>query len=279
MSSFLVPLAALGSATVFGTSDFLGGVFSKRYNPIAAVGWAHLTAFLLLSIGVAASPWPTSLAWLPYCAVGWAGAAGLVCFYRALATGTMGVVSPIAALGVLVPLGVALAGGERPRPLQIAGIVAALVGAVLASGPEARHVERVRAHSVFWAVAAAVGFGMAMWGMIQGSRISTMHTMWGMRGASTLAFVVAAIAWRSVGGIGARDLPKFMLLGVLELLGNILMVASTKLGLVSIGVVLSSLYPVPTILLAAIFLSERLTGVQRGGVVAALLGIVLINLP
>ena len=64
------------------------------------------------------------------------GATGLALYYRALAIGTMGVVSPIAALGVLVPLSVGLVGGEQPTTLQLVGIVLALVGVVAASGPE-----------------------------------------------------------------------------------------------------------------------------------------------
>ncbi len=274
------PLAALGSSVVFGTSDFLGGVLSRRFKPIVAVAWSHISACCLLSVIVLLSPWPTSWGWLPYAiGAGIAGATGLICFYTALASGTMGVVSPIAALGVLIPLTAALIGGEKPRITQLIGIGVALLGAILASGPELRHDEKVRARSVLWAGAAGIFFGLTMWGIVAGSRHSTLHTLWGMRATSSLGFLTLALVTHSVGGVSLRQAPRFVLLGALELGGNALLALSSKLGLVSVGVVLSSLYPVQTILLAAIFLHERIAGIQRWGVVAALMGVVLVNLP
>ena len=91
-------------------------------------------AFLLLVIAVLAGA-PTehdtaSTLWAA--GVGGFGLLGLVAFYRALAIGTMSVVAPISATGVAIPVFVGLLSGERPGTLQIAGILLACVGVILA---------------------------------------------------------------------------------------------------------------------------------------------------
>ena len=76
-------------------------------------------------------------AWLPWAVgAGLSGLFGLVCFYTALSTGTMGVVAPIAGLGVVVPVVLGVVGGERPSTLAWVGMAVAVLGVTLASGPE-----------------------------------------------------------------------------------------------------------------------------------------------
>src|SRR5688500_1874473 len=137
----MLAVLALASSAVWGTSDFFGGLVAKRLPAIAVVGSTQAIAFAVLSVLVlvrAAQGHPP--AWGG--GVGWAmlagvtGASGLVAFYTALASGTMGVVAPIASMGVLVPVALGVATGEAPSPWVWLGIVIAVVGIVLASGPE-----------------------------------------------------------------------------------------------------------------------------------------------
>src|SRR5688572_11431666 len=158
---------------------------------------AGLLTVLLIALVVGAYDDPTG--YLPWAvASGMAGMVGLVCFYAALASGTMGVVSPIAALGVTVPVFVGLARGERPGVVQLVGIGIAIGGVVLASGPELRG--RAGARPLLLAVVAAVGFGLALLFIAEGSRTSTLMTLVGMRMTSvSVLFVALLVALGRVG--------------------------------------------------------------------------------
>src|SRR5579875_1588869 len=133
-------LLALLSSALWGTSDFLGGTASRRLPAVGVVvvsEAAGMLGVLVVALATGAYDAPTGyLGWGLLGAV--SGVVGITAFYRALATGTMGVIAPIAATGVIVPVAVGLVGGDRPSALQDAGVVVAIVGVVLASGPELR---------------------------------------------------------------------------------------------------------------------------------------------
>lgn len=271
------PLLALGSALTWGVADFSGGMLSRRLPSAAVVGVSQACSLVALLVLLPFMPAPTSSGWIGWAIVaGLAGSGALVCFYRALAFGTVGVVSPISALAVSIPVIAGFAAGEQPRTLQVAGIVAAITGAVLASGPELRGEQHVKQQAIWYALAAAVGFGITMLAIARGSASSPMFTMVGMRSASVAAFGVAAIVLRSVGGVRPGDLPKLALLGVGDLTANALLGFATTMGLLSITAVLSALYPVVTVGLAAVILHERMKPVQIAGVVLAFVGVGLI---
>ena len=271
------PLLALGSALTWGVADFSGGMLSRRLPSAAVVGVSQACSLVALLALLPFMPAPTSSGWIGWAIVaGLAGSGALVCFYRALAFGTVGVVSPISALAVSIPVIAGFAAGEQPRTLQVAGIVAAITGAVLASGPELRGEQHVKQRAIWYALAAAVGFGITMLAIARGSASSPMFTMVGMRSASVAAFGVAAIVLRSVGGVRPGDLPKLALLGLGDVTANALLGFATTMGLLSITAVLSALYPVVTVGLAAVILHERMKPVQIAGVVLAFVGVGLI---
>lgn len=275
------PGLALLSSGLWGTADFAGGVVSRRLPPVSVVAWSQAAGLVAVSlVALATGAWQGSTAW-----VGWAllagasGASALVAFYAALASGTMGVVSPIAALGAVVPVGVGVAGGERPSLLQAAGIAVALGGAALASGPDlsASRDAPARARPVVLAVLAAIGFGVALTAIGRGSESSTLMTLVGMRATSVSAFVVVAVALRTLGGVRTRDLAVLTGIGLADVGANLAFGVASTLGLLSITAVLGSLYPVVTVLLARTVLHERLSRVQQVGVGAALTGVVLLS--
>ena len=133
MDSPVGPALALGAAASFGVSDFAGGMVSRRRPAIAVVGVSQACSLVVLLAVTAVVGLPAGYGWLPWAAfAGTAGAVALVLFYQALAVGTVGVVSPISALGAIIPVGLGLLAGERPAPVTVAGIAVALIGAVLA---------------------------------------------------------------------------------------------------------------------------------------------------
>src|SRR3954469_24502619 len=129
---------ALLASLLWGTADFLGGTAARRLPAIGVVFVSQGFAMVgMIVVATVAAAWGDDTGYL-----GWAiaaavvGVVALTAFYAALASGTMGVVAPIAALGVVVPVSVGLAQGDRPSPWQGVGVALAIVGVVLASGPE-----------------------------------------------------------------------------------------------------------------------------------------------
>ena len=274
----MLSLLALASSACWGTADFFGGLYSTRRPAVAVVGWTQSLAFLVLTAVVLAR-WG-DLTWTEWplwsVAAGVSGITGLLCFYTALSIGTMGVVAPIAALGVVVPVLLGVATGDQPSAWAWTGILVAVVGVTLASGPELSGA--VSARPVVLAAVAAVGFGFAMFGIDRGARSSTLMTLWGMRLTSVVVFGVMALLVRSVGGVVVRDLPPLLLIGCGDMAANVLFAIASSRGQVSVASVLASLYPVATILLARVILKERLRRVQQVGVVLSLAGAAVISL-
>ena len=270
-------LLSLLSSLVWGASDFAGGLISRRRPTLVIVGWT--TTFGLVTATVAAAltgGWHGPYGWVPWgMAAGAAGSLGLICYYLALATGTMGVVAPVTSLGVVIPVGVGLASGETPSMLTGSGVAIAIIGVVLTSGPEFSGVATAR--PVLIAVLAGLFFGVFFVFMAHGSRSSPLLTLWAMRVTVTAAFVLAALALRTTGGLVGRDYLWVLFIGVGDVSANLsFAIASTK-GYVSITSVLSSLFPVVTILLARAILHERLRRVQIAGVAVTMLGVACIS--
>jgi len=277
---------ALLSSVLWGASDFLGGLLSRRRAAGLVVGASQavgLVAITLVALPAGAFDDPTG--YLPWAVgAGIAGLVGLVCFYAALASGTMGVVSPIAALGVVVPVLVGLARGERPETVQLVGIAVAIVGVVLASGPELAGRAGVR--PVLLAAVAALGFGLALLFIAEGSRSSTLMTLVTMRATSvSVAALALVLAVRRVSGgrlerhrlrLDRPDLLLVAVIGIGDVGANLAFGLASTRDDVSIVAVLGSLYPVVTVLLARVVLRERLGSAQSAGVALALGGVALI---
>ena len=272
-------LLALVSSLLWGASDFLGGTASRRIPVSGVLGTAQLVALLgLLPIALLTGELGHERGYLvPAVAAGLVGMAALAAFFRALAVGTMGVVAPIAALGVVIPVGVGLVRGESPTVLQLVGLAVAIVGVVLASGPELSG--GAGRAPLLLAAAAAAGFGTVITLVAAGSRgpggsvIMTLLTM-RLTAVLVLTGLLVARARRRGWQIGVRraDLPLLAAIGAGDVLANATFAVASQTGLVSVTAALASLYPVVTALLAYRFHAERLRSVQVLGVAAALLG-------
>ncbi len=273
MAAFL----ALMSSLTWGSADFLAGVASRRRPAVAVLAGSQLIGLVAVLIAATlAHSWGADIGWLPWgIMAGATGGLGLICFYTALASGTMGVVSPIASMGAVLPVVVGFASGESPTTAQLVGIGLALVGVVAASGPELSG--RTGRRPVLLAVVAGVMFGLVFIGLDHGSRSSPLMTLVGMRLTSCTALLGLALAFRTTAGLRAADFPVLAAVGLGDLGANFLFGLASNRGLVSIVSVLGALYPVVTVLLARFFLSERLRWIQRLGVGVALAGVVLIS--
>lgn len=274
----MAALLALLSSALWGTGDFIAGSLSRRRSAYAVAGASQIVGLLVMAVVVAVTgAWRVGLdSYVVWAVLGsFAGLGGLVLFYIALASGRMGVVSPIAALGVLIPLAAGLLAGEVPTTWQYLGILLAIVGVVLASGPEISGAAGAR--PVILALIAAAGFGLFYVFIAQGSQQSPAMTMFVERISASALVLGAMLVTRSRGDLQRGDGGAIIAIGTLDIFANLSYSFAAEMGLLSIVSVLGSLYPVVTVVLAWAILKERLAPAQYIGVAVAMVGVAAIN--
>ncbi|MGI8928096.1 MAG: EamA family transporter [Candidatus Limnocylindrales bacterium] len=297
------------SAFSWGAGDFAGGLVSRYASVLAAMLASQgigmvATGLILLVVGEAA-PVADSILWAAI--AGSSGVAGLAFFYLALARGTMGVVAPLAALiGAGVPVLVAIINGETVDASRTIGIALALAAVVLISLPsrpanaEQRRVIRADIAELPMVVLAGLGFAGFFIGV---DRATSDGSLWWpltivrLFGITLVVLAIVVAMWRRGAGTGreraagvlgfdrlrdsgrtfASVLPLFVLSGLGDLGGNVFFVFARGADTLAVAVVLSSLYPVVTTLLAALLLRERLRPVQLVGVALATLSVPLLR--
>lgn len=274
-------LLAILSSVVWGSADFGGGIFSKRIAAIRVVAISQFGALLAMTVVFGAqllvSGLPSGAGWLWGAAAGAANALALCCLYAGLSAGTMGVVSPIASLGAVVPVTIGLLTGDTVSLVVGIGLALASAGAVLAAGPE--FTGGVSRLPVLLAGCAALGFGASLYFLHAASQGGVIPALWVMR---LISVVELALVWRlwpgaaNGGRTRRRDIPLLFLVGCGDLAANALFALASRGGEVSLISVLASLYPIATLLLARFVLHERMRVLQGAGVLIALLGVVLV---
>ncbi len=272
-------LLALAASALWGTSDFGGGLISRRLDPAVAVLVSQALALagllaLLPFIRVPAGPYL-----LVGAAAGVVATLSLAAFYRAMATAPMSLVAPITAGGTGIPVLVGMIRGERLGVLQLAGIVVTLVGIVLASGPELRSGSTVRRQALGFAIGAAVGFGVAYTLLAVAAGTSVYGTLLCQRIGGLIVLGPIVLRAGTLPGIrlSVRRLTALAAIGGCDIVANGSYALAASRGDLSVAAVLASLYPVVTALLARVVLAERLRMVQRIGVIAALAGVLLLS--
>lgn len=275
----LAIVLALASSVSWGSADFLGGLKSRQLPLLAVMFVSQLAGLLAVVVLIAATQRSGPHTEVLWAALGGAGGViALTAFYHALAIGTMSIVAPISATGAALPVIVGVATGDRPSAVQAVGIVVAVVGVILASreiSDDAEQAEAARL-SVGLAVIAALGFGSFLIAMAAASKHSVPWALLSARTSSVAILFVVTLVARAPRRVPRRDVPSVAAVGGLDLSANALYgVASTK-GILSVVAVCGSLYPVATIVLARLVLSERVRRVQEVGIAAALIGVALI---
>jgi drug/metabolite transporter (DMT)-like permease len=320
----VVTILALAAAVLYGTADFLGGVASRRARVFAVlaitvpagtvvvvvVAWLGQVMRLggLLGHGdlgafISAGGWG---------AVGWAaasgvcGASGLIAFYAGFATAPISVVAPVAALvSTVLPVGVAIADGERPGASMVAGGLICLVAIILVSAPsarhgqdrrgtepdrrgaesdqrdhpgESRHAAAVRLRAFGYGVAAGAGFGLFFLFLKNAGQSGVLWPVAISRTAGTLVAFAIALATRTRPWQLDRAVIVIALIsGAVDAAANVCYVLATRVGLFGLAVVVTSLYPGMTVLLARLLLGERMRWLQRAGLLMAAVGVVLLT--
>lgn len=274
-------LISLAGAASWGVSDFLGGQQTRRLPVLGVLAVsqpAGLVLIALLIVLTGADPISAGKLGIAFLA-GVASLGGLAAFYTAMAMGTVSVVAPIAALGVLVPVVVGLAAGESPAPIQLAGLVPAVAGVVVLSHEETpEHDEGARAArlSIALAVVAGLGFGIFFIGLDAAAADRPGWAILAVRvGGITTVLAALLVSRPRLAEVGAAW-PVLVVIGVFDVSATVLIAFASTKGVLPVVAVGGSMYPAFTIALAHSVLGERLARLQWTGVFLALAGVAMI---
>jgi uncharacterized membrane protein len=294
-------ILALAAAVLYGTADFLGGVSARRASPFAVIALTMPAgAVVVLAVAIAGATFARGtfgeaaafggwggLAWAM--AGGVVGAAGLVAFYAGFASAPMSVVAPVSALvSTVLPVGVAIAGGERPTVEVVAGAVACLAAIVLVSmesaqGDDARQRESGRLRGLGYGVLAGASFGLFFLFLKYAGHSAVLWPVAVQRvTGSVLALLALAVArirplWRGGGAFRKQLVWIALVSGAVDATANVCYILATRAGEFGLAVVITSLYPGATVLLARFVLRERMRALQQVGLLLAAAGIVLVT--
>ena len=279
----MIALLGLSSALVYGASDFLGGLASRRITPLLVSFLSQFAALAIVVVVTFASDphWSVSAVWLGAVA-GIAGGIGTWAFYASLAIGPMSVVSPgVAMIYAVVPAIVGFALGERIAILGYVALAAVIVAAVLLAVPRQREAVRVTPRAVVLGSIAGLGFAGYIIAIDRTPTDSGLVPLLVDLVVATLLYGVVLLVNRVRRGPGGgpaewsgirnrTGVVQAVFAGVLLAAGNILLVIGLHLGELAVMGVLNALYPLGTVILAFFVLKERLSVLQTVGILLAL---------
>jgi drug/metabolite transporter (DMT)-like permease len=233
---------------------------------------------MALAAGLAvirSEPFPTGTDLVLCVVAGILGGVGITALYRGLAVGRMGVVAPVTGvLAAVIPVAAGIALEGVPAAMVLVGIALALAAVVLVSrvaddGGRAGLPEALLA-------GVSIGcFGVVIAQLSEGDVFAALTTIRGVQAILVVAVVlVTRSAWRPSG----RMLPALALIGILDMAGNTFYLLAVQTGALAVASVLSSLYPVSTVILAAVVLRERVSRDHAIGIALAAIAIVLIGI-
>lgn len=280
---------ALAAALFYGAADFCGGLASRRVSSLAVVVWSQAVGLVVLIpalLFVPGAARASDFGWGLACGV--SGAFAIALLYRGLAIGTMGVISPITAvLAAALPVGFAVARGERPAPLPLFGIACALVAVVLVSAAPAPPGDfDGRAAAPSWrrfppgipeALGAGAAFGFFFIALAQTHADAGLYPLLATRVVSVTILALSALLLRRPLAVTRPGRRTIVAAGALDMSANVFYVLAAHAGALSIAAVITSLYPAGTVALAALVLHERLVRLQWTGVAVALIGVLCIS--
>ncbi len=211
---------------------------------------------LVLAI-VRAEPIPQGADLLLSVAAGIAGGIGITALYRGLAVGRMGVVAPVTGvLAATIPVAAGIAIEGAPAPIVLVGIALAVVAVVLVS----RIDDGGDGSSGIW-LALVAGIALGSFGVLiaqigEGHAFGPLTVIRATEAVLVVSIIVVGrMAWRPDG----RLIPAIAGVGVLDMAGNAAFILAVQTGALAVAAVLSSLYPVTTVVLATVVLHERMT--------------------
>lgn len=270
---------SLLTAAIFGTGDFFGGLSAKRATILQVVVGSH--AIGLVGVTALAVLVADEFSWRAFVlgAIGGVfGGLGVGLLYRRLAVGPMSVVAPITAItSASVPALWAALTGDSLSPLAWTGVGIALLAIGLVSSSNDGDASDISLPVIAESLLSGVGFGAFFILIDATDAAAAPWPIAGARSATTFAILAFILATR------AELLPRgqrvgwlIAATGMLDTASNVIFLYAANRGSLTIVAVLSSLYPISTVVLARLVLSERMTRLQLAGFVTALVATALI---
>jgi drug/metabolite transporter (DMT)-like permease len=247
---------------------------------------ATLTGFLLLLIALPffGGEWTQRTIFLGTLS-GISGAVAISLLYACLAIGPMSILSPLTAVvSAIVPVTVAIIGGERLEPIGYVALVVALVAVVLVGFIPEKGAVRPSLRGVLMAIGSGIAIGIFLIIMDLTPSSSGLVPLVLNRGVESIIMFVAVALIAFLGRKGARStftkvgLRLAIACGIVDVIANAGLLFALHLGQLSVISVLTALYPIGTIILAAIVLKERIAPVQYVGLAFAISAAVMLSL-
>jgi len=309
MNVSLAIILGLTGAVSWGAADFAARFASRQVGAYRTLFFMQFFGFLALSVylkstggflhGVAPGWHP----WAMAVAAGLLNMLSSLALYHSFEHGTMSIVGPVSSSYPALTVALSLLSGERIHAVRATGLGVTLLGVILAATSFAqskstptendpRHASETsaaetntpRAHlstGVGWAVCAALGFGVLFWflGFHVIPAVGSAVSVWVMRLTALVSLSVAAVPTGQTLKLPHGKVWWLLLaVGILDTAAFVANNAGLGTGQVSVVSVLASLYGAFTVLLAWIFLRERLERSQWLGIVLIFIGIVLVSL-
>lgn len=271
---------SLAACMGWGIADFLGGLKSRHLPAATVLMFSNVFGVVVISSIVClrgtALPGDPALLWAV--AAGIAGTGGMLMLYRGLAIGTMAIIAPISATGVILPVIVGVALGDTFSGLQLLGIGAAVSGTILVAREKgANGSEKRVASGVKFAAGAAVAAGLFFIFMDRASEADPYWAAFIMRLSYGVFLIPILFLARPSLRVSRYHFPAIVCIGIADALASFAFALATTVGLLSMVSVVGALYPVVTVFLSAIILRERLQKAQALGAVLAIMGVALIS--
>ena len=277
----LAIIFGLTSAVTWGAADFTGGLASRKTGAYRAVFYGELLGItIILAVALIVSqPLPAVSIWLLSMLAGALGTSGLLLLYYSMTKGLMSIATPVSALlAAVLPVVVGSILEHPPGLLVIIGFVFALAAVWLISQSQ-DGIQDLLAHlsEIKVPLLAGVGFGLYFVLMHSATRNATFWPMVASRTGGILILIFYMTVSRQQWIPNKSAYGMILLNGVLDIGGNLFFVLAGQAGRLDIAAVLSSLYPGSTVLLAWIFLRERLSRTQWMGIAAAFIAMILLT--
>lgn len=277
-------LFGLFAALGWGAGDFTGGLASRKTGAYRAVFYGEVIGIVLLLIVVfvAGESLPNQKIWLLSMLAGALGTVGLMFLYHSMTLGMMSLATPVSALlAASLPVLVGIFKEGIPQLLTIIGFGFALFAVWMISQGESG-MTNILAHLSDLKLPLLAGIGFGLYFVLMHEATRTGATIWPMvasrSGGMILITVYMLITRASWKVEDSSAWPMITINGILDISGNLFFILAGQTGRLDVAAVLSSLFPGATVMLAWIFLKERLTRNQWIGIASALVAIVLMTI-
>lgn len=276
-------ILGLASALSWGAGDFTGGLAARKVGAYRSVFYGEVIGimFLFVAVSVTGEPMLNSRSALFALAAGALGTVGLMLLYHAMANGMMSISAPVSALlAATLPVMVGMFTQGLPGYLTIIGFGFALFAVWMISQGEGS-VTDILSHLSDLKLPLLAGIGFGFYFVLMHEATKAGGTFWPMvfsRSGGITLLTVYLLITRSSLKIDTSALPIITMNGLLDLGGNFFFILASQAGRLDVASVLSSLFPGATVVLAWIFLKERLNRNQWIGIAAALTAIVLLTM-